>query len=755
MEPLREELLDVFSSIAPRRGEVPFYSTVTGDVVDGADLDAEYWYQNLRQPVRFEPVTRLMMERGFDAFVEVSPHPVITASIEDTAAAVAAGPVAAGGTLRRDEGGWERFLRSAAALFARGVDVDWPTLCADPADERPDLPTYAFQRERYWLDTGAKAGDARAYGLSGVEHPLLGAAVEVPETGGLVLSGRLAPRDQPWLLDHQVRGEVVVPGACLAEIAVRAGDEAGCPVLEELAIHIPLVVAESTTAHLRVGIGESAEDGTRTVTVHARPQHDEGPWTCHATGTLAPPAATPDPAAAWATAWPPQGAEPIPVSGVYDDLTARGLHYGPVFRGLEAAWHRDGETFADVALPEGGRADADAFGVHPALLDAALHALVLGGALPAARAGTPWMPFAWSGVRLHATGALRVRVRITAAATDGTVRVDIADSAGHAVLTVDALTLRPLPEGGLVRPAAHADHLYHQAWVHQHVNADADAPTAEAAGGRLGGVGREPARPRRRCPRLRHDPRRRHLAGPRRHRSRGRAGGGLRGPDHRQALARRGVGRRRAARRDDRGGRARGSRRGGRRGRGRRVGPGALRAVGEPRPRHPARRGRQRRPDGPAARRAAGHRRTTARPARRRRARAPAAADRGRARPAARAARPGHGARGRVRGPDRHADRGLRGEPGVAARRRRPRPGARGPHPGVRTGRRAQLPRRGGRSGHGRRRRRTARHRSGRGRPRRGRWRERPRARRPRLRHRPRLLRHRRGQRPARLGPHA
>ncbi|WP_172381392.1 type I polyketide synthase [Streptomyces sp. MNP-20] len=466
VEPLKDELLAAFSSIVPRRGEVPFFSTVTGDVVDGADLDAGYWYRNLREPVRFEPVTRLLMERGFDSFVEVSPHPVITPSIEDTAAAVATGPVAACGTLRRDQGGRERFLQSAGALFVRGVDVDWATLCGGTTDERPALPTYAFQRERYWRTTGAPAGDVRAHGLSGLAHPLLGAVVEVPDSGGLVLSGRLALRDQPWLADHQVRGQTVVPGACLAEIAIRAGDEAGCPVLDELVIHVPLVVAEATTTHLRVGIGDTVADGTRPLTVHARPQGDDGPWTCHATGTLAPSAASPEKAAqTWATAWPPPGATAIPVSGVYDDLTSRGLHYGPVFRGLEAAWHRDGETFADVGLPEGGRADAETFGMHPALLDAALHALVLGGALPAARAGAPWMPFAWSGVRLHATGALRVRVRVTAATADGTVRVDIADSAGDAVLTADALTLRPLPEGGLARPAARADHLYHQAWV--------------------------------------------------------------------------------------------------------------------------------------------------------------------------------------------------------------------------------------------------------------------------------------------------
>ncbi|MEU1904650.1 SDR family NAD(P)-dependent oxidoreductase [Streptomyces hygroscopicus] len=482
VEAIEDAVLEALAPVRPGRGEITLYSTVTGDVIDGTRLDARYWYRNLREPVRFEPVTRLLMERGFDAFVEVSAHPVITASIEDTAAAAATGPVATAGTLRRDEGGRERFLLAAGALFARGVDLDWAALFDDAARQPVEIPTYAFQRERYWLTSGAQAAGARAHGLSGLDHPLLSVAVEVPEDGGLVLSGRLSLADQPWLADHRVEGHAVVAGACLAEMAVRAGDEAGCPVLEELAIQVPLVVEDGRATQLRVGVGDVSGDGTRTLTIHARPEHGDGGWTCHATGTLAPAPGAPPPKDAddWARTWPPPGAVPLPVTGVYDDLKARDLAYGPVFRGLEAAWDRNGETFAEAALPDGGRADATAFGLHPALLDAALHALVVGNALPAARDGAPWMPFAWSGLRLHATGALRVRVRITAAADDGTVRLDLADSAGNAVLTAAGLTLRQLPAGRLTGPPAHTDHLYHQAWLP--LSRDLLAPPPDAPG---------------------------------------------------------------------------------------------------------------------------------------------------------------------------------------------------------------------------------------------------------------------------------
>ncbi|WP_224227951.1 type I polyketide synthase [Streptomyces olivaceus] len=473
VESIEDELLEVLAPVAPRPGDIPVYSTVTGDVLDGTSFDARYWYRNLREPVRFEQVTRLLLERGFDAFVEVSAHPVITASIEDTVADAPDRPVVTTGTLRRGEGGRQQFLLAAGALYVRGVRVDWPSVFDGGPREPVDLPTYGFQRERYWLTGGKRPRDARAYGLSGLGHPLLGAAVEVPDTGALVLSGRLSLKEQPWLADHRVRGHVVVAGACLAEAAVRAGDEAGCPVLEELAIHVPLVVDESGETQLRVGVGDAAPDGSRSLTVHARSQGDDDSWTCHATGTLtsapggsASRASAPGASSSadgWATTWPPQGAEALAVDRAYEDLEARDLAYGPVFRGLDAAWHRDREVYAEVSLPEAGRADADGFGIHPALLDAALHALVLGDVLPGTKDGAPWMPFAWSGLRLHATGALRARVRITAV-DDAAVRVDIADPAGEPVLTVDALTLRPLPDGGLSGPSAHADQLYHQTW---------------------------------------------------------------------------------------------------------------------------------------------------------------------------------------------------------------------------------------------------------------------------------------------------
>ncbi|WP_440107933.1 SDR family oxidoreductase, partial [Streptosporangium sp. H16] len=157
--------------------------------------------------------------------------------------------------------------------------------------------------------------------------------------------------------------------------------------------------------------------------------------------------------------WPPVDARPVAVDGLYDDLAAVGLEYGPVFQGVTRAWAKPGEVFAEVALPEQAHADAARFGVHPALLDAVLHASALGDLLPEPEPGRPFLPFSWSGVSLHATAATSLRVKIIG--TGGTsMALTIADGSGVPVAEVEALTLRPLSTSDLV---AAGD----RGWLHQ------------------------------------------------------------------------------------------------------------------------------------------------------------------------------------------------------------------------------------------------------------------------------------------------
>ncbi|NBH12545.1 polyketide synthase dehydratase domain-containing protein, partial [Amycolatopsis sp. SID8362] len=302
-------------------------------------------------------------------------------------------------------------------------------------------------------------------------HPLLAATLPLAGGDGVVLTGRLSLAAQPWLADHAVLGTVLVPGTAFVELAVRAGDQAGCPALEELTLSAPLVLREQDAVAIQVAVGGPDDEGRRELTIHSRPEgRDE--WTAHAAGVLAPAAAA-EPAGL--AEWPPAGAEPVDVTGFYDTLAASGFGYGPAFRGLRAAWRAGEEVYAEVALPE--QQQAGAFGLHPALLDAALHALGL-------RDGEtgPRLPFAWTGVTLHAAGAAALRVRLRPGIGDA-VAVDVADATGAPVASVAGLVLRPVSAEQLRGPDG-GDSLFHVEWT--------PIPVPETTGGRYAVIGPDP-----------------------------------------------------------------------------------------------------------------------------------------------------------------------------------------------------------------------------------------------------------------------
>ncbi|MGW5640884.1 polyketide synthase dehydratase domain-containing protein, partial [Streptomyces sp. NPDC003832] len=305
--------------------------------------------------------------------------------------------------------------------------------------------------------------DVTGAGLAATGHPLLGAAVSLAADGGVMLTGRLDTRTHPWLADHTVAGTVLLPGTAFVELAIRAGDEVGCGHLTELTLQAPLVVPPDSGVRVQVVVGAPDEGGFRELAVYSRPEraeHDQ-PWSRHAEGLLSPvPVAS---ASAGLAAWPPPGAEQVDVSDFYATAAAAGYGYGPAFQGLCAVWRRGEEVFAEVILPEAERATADRFGLHPALFDAALHAIGFG-----ARDGDPAalrLPFSWSGVTLLAGGAERLRVRIAPTAEDA-LSIEVADTTGAPVAVVDALVLRSVTADQLAAAGApDADSLFVLDWT--------------------------------------------------------------------------------------------------------------------------------------------------------------------------------------------------------------------------------------------------------------------------------------------------
>ncbi|WP_308124997.1 type I polyketide synthase, partial [Streptomyces sp. NEAU-YJ-81] len=204
VEAIEGELLRELAGISPRSSSVPFYSTVTGGVLDTAGLDAGYWYRNLRQTVRFDETVRTLLADGFDTFIEASAHPVLTMGVEQTAEDHGT-RVTAVGSLRRDEGGLDRFLTSVSEAYVGGASVDWSTVFRGTGARQVELPTYAFQHQHYWIKTPPSGvGDVTSAGLGSADHPLLGAVVGLAGVDGVLLTGRLSLVSHGWLADHVV-----------------------------------------------------------------------------------------------------------------------------------------------------------------------------------------------------------------------------------------------------------------------------------------------------------------------------------------------------------------------------------------------------------------------------------------------------------------------------------------------------------------------------------------------------------------------
>ncbi|MFD4575156.1 SDR family NAD(P)-dependent oxidoreductase, partial [Streptomyces sp. NPDC058479] len=477
--PLMDPVLDAFRQVAAsltyHEPLLPIVSDVTGRPAAPGELtDPEHWVRHVRQTVRFHDGLRALEGLGVRRTLEIGPDGTLTALVADGFAAPA--DTAATALLRPGHDDLTTFLGGLARAHAHGTAVDWAALTPRPAHP-VDLPTYAFQRERYWPGAGRRTADLAAAGLATAGHPLLGARLDLPDGAGHVFTSRLSLADQPWLADHALGGTTVLPGTAHLDLALRAAHHVGCDRVTELTLVEPLLLTpdRAVTLHLRVGPPDA--DGNRPLGVHSRPA-DAGPdrpWTLHADGILAPggapaPADGPGPLAAW----PPPGAEPLPTDDTYDRLAAAGFGYGPLFRGLRAAWRLDDAVYAEIALPEPAHADTPGYGLHPALLDAALHATAF--LLDDTVSGR--MPYSWRDVTLHATGATALRARLAVHGTDA-VALDLADTTGRPVATVGSLALRAVdPERLRARPDRGAGDLFRLDWQPRGDTAPAGAPAA-------------------------------------------------------------------------------------------------------------------------------------------------------------------------------------------------------------------------------------------------------------------------------------
>lgn len=406
--PLLEPMLDKFRAVANRLSyrdpQLPVVSGLTGRIAEPGTLStADYWVRHARQPVRFADSIRTLADAGVTLFAELAPSSVLTAPAQETTDGVFA-PMA------------PSVPAAAGKLWVHGAELDRAAMFSGAPVA--SLPTYAFQRSRFWLE------DDREDQLASTGQLIAG-------TGQRLFTCTLSELTHPWLADHRISGTPVVPATALIETTMRA---TGADLAEFL-LRTPMVLPEGGTLTVQVLLDESGE-----LTLHAR-QGDSAPWVLHATGRVAPREDPPE-----GGDWPAFGpeVESINVAAAYGVLARRGYHYGPAFQSVQSV-HRDGDTlYTEVRVPDAGR-----FSLHPALLDAVVHSTLLADA----GSGPVRLPFAWTGVRLYATGATAVRAKLTPAGPDA-VAVAIDDSHGNPVARVEALAIRPLPANAL--PSASA-----------------------------------------------------------------------------------------------------------------------------------------------------------------------------------------------------------------------------------------------------------------------------------------------------------
>ncbi|MCR8575578.1 type I polyketide synthase, partial [Streptomyces sp. Isolate_219] len=477
MEPMLAEFRTAVSQLTYSDARLPVVSNVTGRLAEPAELrDPEYWVRHVREAVRFHDGIQAAHDDGVTTFLELGPGGVLSAMGRDCLPdddTVTFQP-----SLRAPLADPEALLKALTGLWTRGVRLDRAALL--PGGRRVDLPTYAFQRQRYWLEGAAGGADVTSAGLGAGNHPLLGAVLPLPGSDGFLLTGRLSLATHPWLADHVVLGTVVVPGSALVELAVQAGDQAGCELIEELTPLDPLVLPARGGVRIQLTVDAPDENGRRELSVFSQAEDadDTRAWTRHATGVLA--AGTAPVPAFPETSWPPAAAEPLAVDGLYDELAATGFGYGPVFQGVRAAWRRGEDLYAEVALPDEPAAQADGYGLHPALLEAVVQTL------SRAESGTdgPRLPSSWSGFRLHAEGATTLRVKISPAGADG-FSVLAADADNAVVASVDRVARRAVTADELTTGSHTPDSLYRLDWT--------PVPVAERTGGTWAVLGDDPA----------------------------------------------------------------------------------------------------------------------------------------------------------------------------------------------------------------------------------------------------------------------
>jgi myxalamid-type polyketide synthase MxaB len=473
MSPMLAEFAQVANTVAYHSPHIPLISNVTGDFMTTDIATPDYWVQHICQPVRFRQGMDTLQQQGCGVLLEIGAKPIllgmgrlcVQAGDPDLAETMLWLP-----SLRPGQGDWQTLLSSLGELYVRGVDIDGRAIAPPSARRIPNLPTYPFQRQRYWWQADCPSGSVsppapsrpRSPGL----HPLLGERLRLGGTSDIRFEAQVSADAPAYLADHRIATQPVFPAAAYAEMAIAAGRAVGLSPVELTQVRIEQALRLSAAATLLQLVLSPEAGGYRFQLLSLNAESEA--WTRHVTGFLAAgqPLSSGPALAAIQAQFRQQAIAPL---DYYAQLRQQHLNYGPAFQVIQQLWQGDGAALARLHLPDTLRTEAAAYHLHPALLDGCFQTVAAACGLDSAagtylptgieslRLGVPAQSTVWSWVRQVRTVALPENGghwhQTSEAALPLAADLQILNPNGELVAEITGLTLHPVGEMSLLRLA--------------------------------------------------------------------------------------------------------------------------------------------------------------------------------------------------------------------------------------------------------------------------------------------------------------
>jgi acyl transferase domain-containing protein/NADPH:quinone reductase-like Zn-dependent oxidoreductase/thioesterase domain-containing protein/acyl carrier protein len=458
MDAVKDELLRALGRVETAPAQLKIFSTVTGRVAEPGDFNADYWWRNVREPVRFSTAISELIGQGHDLFLELNAHPALTISISETLARQSvAGKVFF--SLRRKEPEQATMLANLGALHVAGSPVDWKKVYPDVSSEI-SLPAYPWQRERHWRET-AEMRDAR---LDEPLHPFLAKKIRaaVPAWNAWLDLDALS-----WLKDHRVQEHIVFPGAGYVEAALGIGKNTfGSPTLEveDIEFQKALFLPEGKEP---VQLQSTFSPADSTVKFSSCTSEAGGEWTVNATAKLRV-LASANPPAADLKRLQKNLRTRLAKDEIFSACEQLGFFYGPAFRGVEAVWRRDGESLGQIKLPGPLTVGVKQYQIHPALLDACFQVLFF--AVPESGERRILLPARIDRVKFFARPSKRIfcHAKIVRASLHAiTWNFQVLDEAGRVLIDAEGFRVQALRGMAASRADSPENWLYETKWVGQ------------------------------------------------------------------------------------------------------------------------------------------------------------------------------------------------------------------------------------------------------------------------------------------------